>query len=102
MLRGVCSGLAAAQADESGFPTPAGTPVGALRPEAAALFHVARRGSSEDGAAHLPAGHCAKPTNPYHRGRPGEQGDPAHRRSRFGKTPSPHPPVWFRHNLSTS
>lgn len=57
---------------------PAGAPVGALCPEATALFHAARRGSFELGAAHLPAGHFAKPAIQLPWGGAGEQGGPAH------------------------
>jgi Putative transposase len=35
--------------------------MGAVDPEAAALFHAVRRGGTEHGAAYLPAGHRAKP-----------------------------------------
>ena len=39
----------------------AGAPVGAVRAEAAALLHAARRGGTEHGAAYLTARYCAKP-----------------------------------------
>ncbi len=42
-------------------------PVGTVGVQAAALLYAARRGSVGHGAAHLPAGHYAKPAGPLRR-----------------------------------
>lgn len=47
--------------DGSPLPPPAGVRVGAVGARATALPHAARPGSTQRGAAHLAAGHCANP-----------------------------------------
>jgi hypothetical protein len=63
------------------LPAPAGAPVGALRAQEVALLYATRRSSTEYGAAHFPAGHCAKPASPLPWRGQCRQGEPAHRRS---------------------
>ena len=63
------------------IPPPAGAPVGAVGSQAASLLHAARRASAQYGAAHLPAGDCAKPAGALHWRGQCRQGKPAHRRS---------------------
>ena len=69
-----------------GWSLPA-VPVGAVGAAAAALLYAARWRGSEHGAAHLPAGHRAKPATLKPRCGECGQGDPTHWRNRF------HPPL---------